>query len=96
MWGISALGYLLLGTVLGAGMHPVAGHFIAENQFHGLKKSKQSDQCLPREHKFVAFFPQKAYQKGLLFQLFVKVVQYRYLLVDQALHPSVIHLQIFP
>lgn len=29
--GISALGYLLLGSFLGAGLHPVAGHFIAEH-----------------------------------------------------------------
>jgi sphingolipid delta-4 desaturase len=31
MWGPSALGFLLLSSVLGSGMHPVAGHFIAEH-----------------------------------------------------------------
>ena len=30
-WGSSALAYLLLSTLLGAGIHPVAGHFIAEH-----------------------------------------------------------------
>jgi sphingolipid delta-4 desaturase len=31
LWGPSALGFLLLSSVLGSGMHPVAGHFIAEH-----------------------------------------------------------------
>jgi sphingolipid delta-4 desaturase len=30
-WGWKALAYLLLGSFLGMGMHPVAGHFIAEH-----------------------------------------------------------------
>ena len=34
-WGPSALGYCLLATLLGSGLHPVAGHFIAEHYvFH--------------------------------------------------------------
>jgi sphingolipid delta-4 desaturase len=31
MWGWKALAYLLLGSFLGMGLHPVAGHFIAEH-----------------------------------------------------------------
>lgn len=30
-WGVQALVYLLLGTYLGLGLHPIAGHFIAEH-----------------------------------------------------------------
>lgn len=31
VWGISGLLYLVLGTLFGMGLHPVAGHFIAEH-----------------------------------------------------------------
>lgn len=31
LFGVKALGYLILGTILGLGLHPIAGHFIAEH-----------------------------------------------------------------
>ncbi|KAF9797801.1 hypothetical protein SFRURICE_017996, partial [Spodoptera frugiperda] len=31
LWGGKALGYLLLGSVMAMGVHPVAGHFVAEH-----------------------------------------------------------------
>merc|ERR1711966_109848 len=31
VWGIGSLLYLVMGTLLGMGLHPVAGHFIAEH-----------------------------------------------------------------
>lgn len=31
LWGWKALGYLLLSTFVGGGMHPMAGHFISEH-----------------------------------------------------------------
>ncbi len=30
-WGVKAIMYLLLGSLLGGGLHPMAGHLIAEH-----------------------------------------------------------------
>jgi sphingolipid delta-4 desaturase len=31
MFGVKAISYLWIGTLLGLGLHPIAGHFIAEH-----------------------------------------------------------------
>ena len=30
-WGVKSVAYLLLGSLMGGGLHPIAGHLIAEH-----------------------------------------------------------------
>jgi len=42
-WGIKSLIYLVLGLILGSGLHPLAAHFIAEHYVWTDKKDKNGD-----------------------------------------------------
>lgn len=50
-WGFKALMYLLVGVVLGGGLHPMAGHLIAEHYMF-LKVSVTPCACMyPMHHR---------------------------------------------
>jgi len=42
-WGVKALIYLVLGLILGSGLHPLAAHFIAEHYLWVNKKDKKGN-----------------------------------------------------